>query len=273
MSDKRYATDEPTIDLPDPTTAEARRRSGVGQPATPSALHDLIAATSARIGVGRAGSRPPTQALLRFQADHAVTQDALYREVDPAQVETWGLLSVRSAVSGGRREYLLRPDLGRRLGDAAGHFLQERCIAAPELQIVVGDGLSAEAIETNLGDLLPALIERAAIAGLQTGTPVFVKDARVGVINEFGDLLRPEVIVLLIGERPGLGRAEALSAYLAYRPRSGQTDADRNVISGIFAGGIPPRQAAAAIVDLAHTMIEHQASGVRLKRALASGQS
>jgi ethanolamine ammonia-lyase small subunit len=105
-------------------------------------------------------------------------------------------------------------------------------------------------------------------AGLRLGTPFFVQHARVGVMNDVGDLLQPEVLILLIGERPGLGRADSLSAYMAYRPKMGATDADRDVICNIFeAGGTNPLEAGAFVVQLVQKMRRHQASGVKLKLA------
>ncbi|MCC7362312.1 MAG: ethanolamine ammonia-lyase subunit EutC [Anaerolineales bacterium] len=264
------APGELTLDLPDPTTPEARRRPGVAAPRDPAALKALMAATTARLGVGRAGPRYTTTALLRFQADHAITQDALYRDVDPAVLAALGLFSVQTAVTGGKQEYLLRPDLGRRLSDAARRTVVEQCRPAPNLQIVVGDGLSAAAVEANAPEMFPVLTQGAQAAGLTVGTPFFIKYCRVGVLNDIGDLLRPDVVVLLIGERPGLGRAEALSAYMAFRPKTGDTDADRDVVCNIFnGGGTNPLEGAAFVIQIAQKMLKHQASGVKLKQLSA----
>jgi ethanolamine ammonia-lyase small subunit len=256
-----------SLDLPDPTTAEARRQPGLSAPRDPAALAALMAATTARLGVGRAGPRYRTNALLRFQADHAITQDALYRDVDPALLDALGLFSVQTCVTGGKQEYLLRPDLGRRLSDDARRLIQAQCRPAPNLQLVVGDGLSAAAVEANVREMFPVIVQGAQAAGLTLGTPFFIQHCRVGVLNDIGDLLHPDVVILLIGERPGLGRAEALSAYLAYRPKAGDTDADRDVVCNIFnGGGTNPLEAAAFTVQIAQKMLKHQASGVKLKR-------
>ncbi|MEK7276296.1 MAG: ethanolamine ammonia-lyase light chain EutC, partial [Chloroflexota bacterium] len=100
------------------------------------------------------------------------------------------------------------------------------------------------------------------------GTPFFVKYARVGILNDIGDLLKPDVVILLIGERPGLGRAESLSAYMAYHPKAGDTDADRDVVCNIFNnGGTNPLEGAAFTIQIAQKMIKHQAGGVKLKLA------
>lgn len=257
-----------TIDLPDPTVAERRYAARVPSPADPEGLRALIAATTARIGVGRAGPRYNTASLLLFQGDHAITQDALYRDVDPKLLSELGLFSVETRITGGKQEYLLRPDLGRQLSDEAKRTIRERCIKNPALQVVVGDGLSAAAIEANLRQILPVIKQGAQAAGLSLGTPFFIKHCRVGVMNDIGELLQPEVLILLIGERPGLGRADSMSAYMAYRPKAGDTDADRDVICNIFeGGGTNPLEAGAFVVQLAQKMRKHQASGVKLKLA------
>lgn len=257
-----------TIDLPDPTVAERRYAARVQSPADPEGLRALIASTTARVGVGRAGPRYNTASLLLFQGDHAITQDALYRDVDPKLLSELGLFIVETRITGGKQEYLLRPDLGRQLSDEAKRTIRERCIKNPTLQVVVGDGLSAAAIEANLRQILPVIKQGAQAAGLSLGTPFFIKHCRVGVMNDIGELLQPEVLILLIGERPGLGRAESMSAYMAYRPKAGDTDADRDVICNIFdGGGANPLEAGAFAVQLAQKMRKHQASGVKLKLA------
>ncbi len=254
------------IDLPDPTELHARARAGVRGALNPQALDAMIASTTARIGVGRAGPRYRTATQLLLQADHAVTQDALLRNVDQKLLDEFGLFSVQTRVSGGKQEYLLRPDLGRALNDEARRMITERCKPEANLQVCVGDGLSAAAIEANLRQIWPVIQQGAQAARLTLGTPFFIQFCRVGVLNDIGDLLRPDVVVLLIGERPGLGRAESMSAYLAYRPKPGDTDADRNVICNIFeGGGTNPLEAGAVIIQMAQEMIRRQASGVKLK--------
>jgi len=256
------------IDLSDPTMPELRYAPGVAHPKDPEGLRALIAATTARIGVGRAGPRYRTSALLLFQADHAVTQDALYRQVEQRLLDEQGLFTVQTRVTGGKQEYLLRPDLGRQLSDEAKQVIAQRCTRQPAVQLCVGDGLSAAAIEANLRQILPVIKQGVQAAGLSFGTPFFIEGCRVGVINDIGDLLQPEVVILLIGERPGSGRADSMSAYMAYRPKTGDTDADRDVICNIFEnGGTNPLEAGAFIVQVAQKMRRHQASGVKLKLA------
>lgn len=255
-----------TIDLPDPTTEEMRRSPGVDDPIDPEGLQALMSTTTARIGGGRAGSRLRTKSLLLFQSDLAVTQDTLYRDVDPQILKQFNLFTVQTKITGGKEEYLLRPDLGRRLSAEACHTVQEKCVKSPNIQICVGDGLSAFAIELNLPKIFPVLEAGCKTAGLSLGTPFFIQHCRVGVMNDIGDLIKPDVLILLIGERPGLGRAESMSAYMAFRPSSGQTDADREVICNIFdSGGTNPLEAGAYAIQMAQRMIKNQASGVKSK--------
>ena len=254
------------LDLPDPTEPAHRYAPHVRNPQDAAGLQALVASTTARIGVGRAGPRYTTASLLLFQADHAVTQDALHRDVDQRLLDELGLFAVQTKITGGKQEYLLRPDLGRQLSDEAKRTIAERCAKGPQVQVVVGDGLSAAAIEANLRQMLPILKQGVQAAGLSFGAPFFVKYCRVGVMNDIGDLLQPEVLILLIGERPGLGRADSMSAYMAYRPKRGDTDADRDVICNIFeSGGTNPLEAGAFVVQLAQKMRRRQASGVKLK--------
>ena len=262
------STSSLTIDLPDPILPEYRYKPRVKNPKDPEALKALIASTTARIGVGRAGPHYNTYSLLLFQADHAVTQDALYRDVDQKLLDDLGLFTVQTRITGGKQEYLLRPDLGRQLSDEAKKVIGEKCVKSPNLQLVVGDGLSAAAVEANAREMFPVILQGAKSAGLSVGTPFFIKYCRVGVLNDIGELLKPDVVILLIGERPGLGRAESLSAYMAYRPKAGDTDADRDVVCNIFEnGGTNPLEGAAFTIQIAQKMRQHQASGVKLKLA------
>ena len=257
-----------SIDLPDPTTPEARMKPNVSNPKDAAGVRALMASTSARIGVGRTGPRYKTNALLLFQGDHAVTQDALYRDVDQKLLDEFNLFTVQTKVTGGKQEFLLRPDLGRLLNDEAKRTINEKCQKNVNIQLVVGDGLSAAAIEANLRQMFPVIRQGTQAAGLTFGTPFFVKYARVGILNDIGELVKPDVVILLIGERPGLGRAESMSAYMGYKPKYGDTDADRDVVCNIFEnGGTNPLEAGAFVVQIAQKMRKHEASGVKLKLA------
>lgn len=257
-----------SIDLPDPTLPEHRYKMRVKNPKDPNGVKAMIESTTARIGVGRAGPRYNTASLLLFQGDHAVTQDALYRDVDQKLLSEFNLFTVQTKITGGKQEYLLRPDLGRQLNDEAKRTVNEKCQKNVNVQLCIGDGLSAAAIEANLRQIFPVIKQGVQNAGLTFGTPFFIKYARVGVMNDIGELIKPDVVILLIGERPGLGRAESMSAYMGYKPKYGDTDADRDVICNIFEnGGTNPLEGGAFVVQIAQKMRKHQASGVKLKTA------
>lgn len=233
-------------------------------------LRMIRARTSARILVGRAGVSYKTSTQLELRLDHAAALDAVRSEVDllrdfePEFVDRWGLFEVASR-AGNKAEYLARPDLGRRLGDASQAEIARRCPTDPDVQVVIGDGLSAAAVVAQVPDLLPRLAAGAGLRHWQFGRPFFVRYARVGILNNIGETLRAGVVILLIGERPGLTTSESLSAYLAFRPRTGHTDARRNLIANIHARGVDTESAARRILNLAARMISRQSSGIDLK--------
>lgn len=219
--------------------------------------------TPARILTGRAGASYRTATLLQLRHDHAAARDAVHAEIE-LERDLPGLFEVRTRATS-KAHYLMRPDLGRLLNEEARAVLTERCPRGVEVQVVVGDGLSATAVRTQVPELLPLLETGARQRGWRTGQAFFVRYCRVGVVNEVGELLDPAVVVLLIGERPGLATAESLSAYLAYRPRSGHTDAQRNLVSNIHAQGVGLAEAAYRILALAGQMIDLKTSGITIK--------
>lgn len=259
-----------SIEVSDPTVPEERHRVGVQDAANPSGLVNLAASTSARLAVGRAGPRPRTRSVLLFGADHAVTQDAIFGDVPTALLDQFGLFTVQTKVTT-QDEFLLRPDLGRELDDDAKRLVAEKCAKKPQVQIVVGDGLSAAAVTNNLPQIYPVLEQGLRDAGLTLGTPFFVRYCRVGVMNDINDIVQADMVVLLIGERPGLGVADAMSVYSGWRPAAGKTDAHRDVICMITQnGGTNPLEAGAFVVEHVKNVMKHQASGVEL-RLLESG--
>ncbi len=262
---KTTTNGELVIDLPDPTLPEFRYKPGVKSPYDPEGLRNLMATTTARIGVGRAGPRPRTASLLLFRADHGVTQDAIYGEVDQAVLDKFELFTVQTQLED-RNQYLTRPDLGRKLSEEAKKIIAERCVKKPQVQIVVGDGLSAAAINNNFPLIYPVIVQGLKSANISLGTPFFIKYARVGVINDVNDVIGADVVVILIGERPGLGIADALSAYMGWRPTAGKTDAERDVVCMITVhGGTNPLEGGAYVVDMIKKTLQYQASGVELK--------
>ncbi len=256
---------ELSIEVSDPTVSTERHRIGVTNPANASGLANLAGSTAARLAVGRAGPRPLTRTMLLFGADHAVTQDAIFGDVPTDMLEQFGLFTVQTRVTN-QDEYLLRPDLGRLLDDAAKQTLDQRCTKNPQVQVVVGDGLSAAAVTNNLPQIYPVIDQGLKSSGLTVGTPFFVRYCRVGVMNDIADIVHADVVVLLIGERPGLGVADAMSVYSGWRPTAGKTDAQRDVICMITQnGGTNPLEAGAFVVEHVKNVLAHQASGVELR--------
>lgn len=236
----------------------------IPNPENRSAYEDMMNSTSARIGVWRAGTRPLTQTMLKFRADHAVAQDAVLSYADPALIDRLGFIQLESKVSD-KDEFLTRPDLGRILSDESIAKMKAEAPAGAQVQIVVGDGLSAKAIDANIEDVFSSCKAGLQAKGYNLGKDIFVKNARVGIVNCIGEILKPELILLFIGERPGLGTAESMSAYLTYRPVAGTVEADRTMISNIHKGGIPPVEAGAQIVSLVDKILTQKTSGLDLE--------
>lgn len=253
------------IDLADPTLDAPRHAMLVDNPYDADGLRNLMATTSARLGVGRAGPRPRTATALLFQADHGVTQDAIYGVVSDEVRDAFDLFTVTTRVAD-RGEYLLRPDLGRLLSDEGKKLIAERCVKGPDVQLCVVDGLSAAAIDNNLRDIYPVIEQGLKSAGLSVGTPFFIENGRVGIMNDVNSVIKAKVVVLLIGERPGLGIADAMSAYMGFDPQPGKSDADRDLICMITThGGTNPLEAGAYIVEFIKRMTKYSASGVKLR--------
>jgi ethanolamine ammonia-lyase small subunit len=238
-------------------------------PAWPEIVRKIRARTPARIFVQR-GLAYSTQMALELRTAHASAIDAVWTEFDLQEnfplefVAQWGLFQVSSKAQS-KSQFLLRPDLGRALSDTAKSLIEERCPKAPDIQIVIGDGLSSAAVSAQVPPLFQLLQQQVQARGWSIGQSFVVRYSRVGIMNDIGDLLAPRVIVLLIGERPGLATAESLSAYMAYSPRAGNTDADRNLVSNIHSRGISAEDAANRIARLAAQMMALKRSGTTLK--------
>ena len=234
----------------------------------PDAIRQALARTPARLLAGRAGTGYRTATALQLREDHAVARDAVLLE--PNLLEAFGnrpgLFAVATKAAT-RKEYLMRPDLGRSLTVESKELLRGSCPMGRDVQLVIGDGLSSAAVAVQAPSLLDAISNECDRRGWTFGLPFLIRNCRVGVMNEIGELLDPAVVVLLIGERPGLATAESLSAYLAYRPRHGHTDANRNLISNIHARGVSIVDAARRIAALIETMLLVQSSGVMVKEA------
>jgi len=242
-------------------------------PIPDDALERAFARTPARLAVGRVGTAYRTGTWLKLREDHAAARDAVRDEVDlsrdfgPDRTTRYQLFLTRTSART-KHEYLMRPDLGRRFDDESRGCILTRCPVARDLQVVIGDGLSAKAVAVQAPPLLDGLWQQSVRRGWSFGRPFLVRFCRVGVMNEIGDLLAPKAVVLLIGERPGLATAESLSAYLGYRPRAGHTDADRNLISNIHTAGVSIPEAVDRISALIVRFRELQMSGFAVKESV-----
>ncbi|WNC14662.1 ethanolamine ammonia-lyase subunit EutC [Brevibacillus brevis] len=243
--------------------AEPEQRAMIPNPKCKEGLQELLDSTPARIGVWRTGVRPLTKTMLQLRRDHAAAVDAVYGEVQQSLLDEFSLFTVETQYDN-TDNYLKRPDMGRILNEEGVRLIQERCQKNPQVQIVVSDGLSASAVDANLRDVLPSLTDSLKSYGLSCGTPFFVKGGRVASMDHIGEILQPEVLVLLIGERPGLVTAHSMSAYMCYRPRKGTVESDRTVISNIHRQGTSPIEAGAHIGTILSKMLEQKASGVKL---------
>jgi ethanolamine ammonia-lyase small subunit len=239
----------------------------------PEALRKIRERTPARIFVGRAGSAYRTSTQLELREAHAAARDAVRAELDleaafgATFINQWNLFEI-STEARTKEEYLLQPDLGRRLNEASRRELASRCSRGNDIQFAIGDGLSVTAVAAQVPFLFPLLQEGARARGWTIGNPFVIRHCRVGVLNEIGELLAPKVAVLLIGERPGLAAAESLSAYMAYRPDKTHTDANRNLISNIHSRGLNPEAAADRILNLAAQMMSVRISGFSIREQL-----
>ena len=203
----------------------------------------LARLTPARIGLGRAGAALPTREVLRFALDHARARDAVHTPLDAEALEAalvalgHGVLHVESAAPD-RPTYLRRPDLGRRLSAASRAGLEGRQRPPTDLAVVVADGLSAAAVQTHAAPLLAALAPWIARANWTLAPVVIARQGRVALGDEVGALLRARMVVMLLGERPGLSSPDSLGIYLTFGPRPGRSDAERNCISNVRPAGL-----------------------------------
>lgn len=238
--------------------------------------HELAAATPARIALGRSGGSLPTRQVLDFGLAHARARDAVHTPLDVAAVtkaiEALGLetLLIDSAAPD-RPTYLRRPDQGRRLSAAGRAVLTARAGAeiepAPDIVFVVADGLSAAAIHANAAAMLAAFLPEARRRGWRVGPVVVARQARVALGDEVGEILGARLVVMLIGERPGLSSPDSLGLYLTFAPKRGRSDAERNCISNVRSGGLGFAEAAATLSFLAQGALRLGLTGVKLKDA------
>lgn len=229
--------------------------------------------TPARIALGRTGTSLPTSAQLDFQFAHAQARDAVHLPFDhaglSAQLSERGresLLLHSAALD--RNSYLQRPDLGRKLSDDSAQSLRDYLAAHPggvDLVIVVADGLSALAVHRHTLPFINRLEEQMSGDGWSIAPVVLVEQGRVAIGDEIGQLLGAKMVVMLIGERPGLSSPDSLGLYFTYNPKVGLTDAYRNCISNVRLEGLSYGMAAHRLLYLMREACRRQLSGVNLK--------
>lgn len=233
------------------------------EPADGQRFASMKRRTPARLGMGRAGARYRTLTMLRFRADHAAAQDAVFSEVAPSFAKENGLLPTQTRCDG-KEQYLTRPDLGRCFDEANTKVIRGVVDKPPRVQLVVGDGLSAAAIEANAMDCLHALKDGLRVRGIETEHDIFVRYCRVGAGDAIGDITGCELVCMLVGERPGLATDKSMSIYITYRPHSGISESCRSVISNIHAQGTQAVEAGAYAAELIEKILQRKASGVAL---------
>lgn len=236
---------------------------------TTANLSYLSRLTPARLAVGRAGSRPRFDSWLSFRKDHALARDAVLGDLKAAFIkdfaQTYDLLVVQSQ-AGDRKNFVLNPPSGKRLKeDEVAEVSAQLGQTRPDVQIVMSDGLSALALEENLPDLYPMLLDGFKQEGITMGKAVIALQGRVAIADQIGYLNGAKIAINLIGERPGLSTAKSLSAYITYNPSPSTISSDRTVVSNIHQEGTPPVEAGAFIVKTVKRILDLKVSGVKLQ--------
>ena len=220
--------------------------------------------TPARLGSGKAGARYKTLTMLRFRADHAAAQDAVFSQVPEDFAEKNGLIALKTKCVD-KDQYLTRPDLGRCFDEENQQKLRAAVPSAPQVQIVIGDGLSSAAILANAMDCKAAIEDGLKLKGISVGQAVYVRYCRVGAGDAVGDVTGCQVVCVLVGERPGLVTDKSMSAYITNKPHTGVSESARTVVSNIHAQGTPAVEAGAFVAELIAKILEKKVSGVGLQ--------
>jgi ethanolamine ammonia-lyase small subunit len=230
--------------------------------------------TPARIGLGRTGAALPTAAHLDFQRAHAQARDAVYARLDVDRILAGlgeiGLTAIPlHSAAADRPTYLRRPDLGRRLDAASRQRLQEQPSAPAELLFVIADGLSANAVNIQAVALVNAVLAGLGAEAPQLGPVIVIEGGRVAIGDEVGGLLGADLVVVLIGERPGLSAPASLGIYVTWQPAPGTVDAARNCLSNIHPRGLSVPDAAASLLALIASARRYRMTGIGLSQRLA----
>ncbi len=249
--------------LPDIMAVDIRRQYLVEHPHDQAAYLAMKERTPARIGVGHAGARYRTETMLRFQADHAAAQDAVFSDVPEDYLKQMGW-PVYQTTCESREEFLTRPDKGRTFPAETLQKIKASIPSGTQVVLYVADGLSSSAVHANAANILPVIQDGLRASGLKVSDPFFVRFGRVATQDQIGEATGADVVCVLLGERPGLVTAESMSAYIAYKPTVGMAESRRTVLANIHRGGTPAVEAGAHIVDLIQLMLQKKASGTDL---------
>ena len=249
--------------VPDVTALDLRKLYMVEDAAQPEEYKRLKLRTPARLGYGKAGARYKTLTMLRFRADHAAAQDAVFSQVAEDFAQKNGLTPFQTKCKS-KDEYLTRPDRGRIFDEETQEKIKQAVPTPPRVLIVVGDGLSAAAIEANAMDCMAAIRDGLKARNIDTGKALFVRYCRVGAGDAIGDVTGCELVCVLVGERPGLVTDKSMSAYITYKPHTGVSESSRTVVSNIHAQGTPAVEAGAYIAELIGKILQKKVSGVGL---------
>jgi ethanolamine ammonia-lyase small subunit len=233
--------------------------------------------TDARIALGRVGGSVPTKANLEFQFAHAQAVDAVHSELDSNKIAqkihfeiNQKSLIVQSNISS-KIEYLKRPDLGRKLNEKSRNELLGIKHKA-EIGIIIADGLSSKSIENNAIPFLKLFLPLIQDSNISLAPICIAKYSRVALGDEIGELLNVDLMIVLIGERPGLSSPDSMGIYMTFQPKIGKTDESRNCISNIRNGGLSYHDASLKLYNLVLKSLENKISGINLKDDLVLPQ-
>ena len=247
----------------DVTALDLRKLYLTENPADGETFRKMKEKTPARLGSGKAGARYKTLTMLRFRADHAAAQDAVFSQV-PEDFAAKNRLTEVQTECRSKDEYLTRPDKGRRFDEKNTQAIRSAVPGKPRVLIVVGDGLSSAAITANAPDCKAAIEDGLKLRGIGCSADLFVRYCRVGAGDFIGDLTGCELVCMLVGERPGLVTDKSMSAYITYKPHTGVSESARTVVSNIHAQGTPAPEAGAYIAELIEMILQKKVSGVGL---------
>ena len=250
-------------EVPDLSAIDFRKVLSIPCPANPDEYLEIKAKTSARLGVWRAGPRCTTQTHLRFLSDHAAAMDAVFNDMPQDILDDLGLKTY-TTVCQSKDEFLTQPDFGCEFSPETVAKIRSECVMNPDVQVYFSDGLSTSAVENNIKDLLPSVIQGLKANGLKVGTPFYVQYGRVRAMDAITEATGATVTVCFIGERPGLATSSSLSAYMTYKGYVGAPETIRNIVSNIYYEGTNPVEAGAVIADIVKKMLQQKASGLTL---------